>query len=78
MKSRGCRKRRKVAGLYTKGELNKLVDSLCHPLFKVDKGFMILDGFLHALIKQNPPLSIRKFIRHNLSKLIEGARERKN
>ena len=40
-----------MAGLYTKGELNKLADSLCHPLFKVDKGFIILDGFLHALIE---------------------------
>ena len=72
------RKGRKLTRPYTKGELNKLIDSLCHPLFKVDKGFIILDEFLHALIEQNPPLTIRKFIRHNLPKLIQQIKRTEN
>ena len=57
--------------LYTQGELNKLIDSLCHPLAETDKGFILVDGLLHAFVEQNPPVTIRKFIKYNLPKLIE-------
>jgi len=56
---------------YTKGELNKLIDNLCHPLFKTNEGFILVDGLLHGLVEQKPPITIRKFIKHNLPKLIE-------
>ena len=64
-------KKKRVHKSYTKGELNKLIDSLCHPLFKTNEGFILVDGLLHGLVEQNPPLTIRKFIKHNLPKLIE-------
>lgn len=60
---------------YTKGELNKLIDSLCHPFFKSDKGFILFDGLLHGLVEQDPPTSVRKFIKYNLPQLIKRARE---
>lgn len=56
---------------YTKGELNKLIDSLCHPLFETNEGFILVDGLLHGLVEQNPQLTIRKFMKRNLRKLIE-------
>ncbi len=56
---------------YTKGELNKLIDSICHPLWKQNEGFILVDGFLHAMVEQDPPETVRKFIKYNLPKLIE-------
>jgi len=71
--------RRKGAKLYTKGELNKLIDTLCHPIFQENPGFILIDGLLHGLVEQNPPQTVRKFIQHNLPKLIETLkRETKN
>jgi hypothetical protein len=69
-------RRRKTANkLYTQGELNLLIDSLCHPLAEADKGFILVGGFLHGLVEQNPPVTIRKFVRYNLPKLIEQLRK---
>jgi len=48
-------------------------DSLCHPLFDSNPGFVLVDGILHGLVEQNPSLTFRKFIRHNLPKLIDKA-----
>ena len=77
MNVRGSNKKYKRKSLYSKGELNRLIDNLCHPLFEVDEVFIVLDGFLHALVEQNPSLSIRKFIRHNLPKLIEQVKRKR-
>ena len=55
----------------SKGQLNKLIDSLLHPLFKKHPGFVILDGVLHALVEQNPEESLRKFVKYNLDKLVK-------
>jgi len=56
---------------YTKGEINRLIDSLCHPLSKTNPAMLIIDGFLHGLVERNPPLSVRKFLRHNIPMLME-------
>lgn len=63
--------RKKVRKLYTKGELNKLIDSLCHPLSKKDKGYILVDGLLHAMVERDPPRTVKKFIKYNLPKLME-------
>jgi hypothetical protein len=62
------KKRKKKA--YTKGEINKLIDSLIHPLTKTDKRFVLVDGLLHGVIEQNPPQSVKKFVKYNLPELI--------
>ena len=67
---------KKARKLYTKGELNKLIDSLCHPFFKTNVGFILVDGLLHAMVEQNPPITVKKFIRYNLPKLMEQIREK--
>lgn len=56
---------------YTKGELNRAIDDLIHPLFKIDGGFVLVDGVLHGLIEQNPPQSVRKFIKYNLPAIMK-------
>lgn len=69
--SRVSRKRKVRSNPYTMGDLNKFIDDLCHPLFKEDAGFILVDGFLHGLLEQNPPLSVKKFMKYNLPKLME-------
>lgn len=32
---------------------------------------VVLDGFLHGMVERNPPLSARKFLKHNMPMLIE-------
>jgi len=71
MKNRLERKRTRT--IYTKGEINRLIDSLCHPLSKTSPAMLIIDGFLHGLVERNPPLSVRKFLKHNVPMLIEEA-----
>ena len=51
--------------VYTKGELNQVIDSLIHPLAKKDPRFILLDGIFHAIIEENPTESIMKFLRYN-------------
>ncbi len=56
---------------YSKGQLNKMIDSVMHPLFKKDAKFIIVDSALHALVEQNPTLSISKFLKYNLQEIVQ-------
>ena len=62
---------------YSKAELNKLIDAVIHPLAREDPSLLILDGFLHALVEQNPPLTVRKFLKYNLLRLIANLKKPK-
>ena len=63
--------KRKTRRPYSKGELNKLIDSVCHPLSKTNQGFILVDGLLHAKIEPNPSETVKKFIKYNLPKILE-------
>jgi hypothetical protein len=67
---------RKTKGTYTKGELNKLIDSVIHPFCKNDKRFILLDAFLHAMVERDPPQSVRKFVKYNLPEILKQLNER--
>jgi hypothetical protein len=67
------RKRRRR---YSKGELNRLIDGLVHPLYRRNPELMILDAVLHGLVKQNPPETVLKFIRYSLPKVIRETTSR--
>ena len=58
---------------YTTGELNRLVDDLCHPFYKENQGFVLVDAVLHGLVEKNPPESVRKFLRYNLPTIVKEA-----
>jgi len=60
------RKRR----LYSEGQLNRLIDSLLHPLFNRNPELMMVDTILHAIIEQNAPETVKKFLRYNLPRII--------
>jgi hypothetical protein len=72
------RKKKRAHKPYTKGELNKLIDSLCHPLFETNDGFILVDGFLHGLVEQDPPTTVRKFMKYNLPRILEQVRKKSN
>jgi hypothetical protein len=71
MASFSRKSKRKRRRQYSKGELNRLVDDLMHPLSDKKPALLILDTVLHGLVEQNPPETIRKFMRYNLSKILE-------
>jgi hypothetical protein len=56
---------------YTKGELNKLIDSLCHPLCEMNDGFILVDGVLNAMVEKDPPVTVKKFTKYNLPKILK-------
>jgi hypothetical protein len=51
------------------GNANRLIDELIHPHFKEHPAFILLDGFLHAMVEQNAEESFRKFLKYNAPKL---------
>lgn len=61
----------------SKGQLNRLIDDLLHPFFKVDPAFILLDGFLHGLVERDPSESTRKFLVYNLPELIKQLEKRR-
>ena len=52
--------------LFTRGEQNRVIDSIIHPFRKTDKGFVLVDGILHGLVERDPPQSALKFVKFNL------------
>jgi len=68
--------KKKTEKIYGRGELNKLIDSLCHPLFKTNEGFVLVDGLLHAMVEQDPPRTVKKFIKYNIPKIMQKISEK--
>jgi len=69
--------RRKRRSLYSKGELNRLIDGLLHPLFDMNPAFSLVDAILHGFVEQNPSETAFKFLRYNLPKIIGEFAEKK-
>jgi hypothetical protein len=64
-------KTRKKPEIYTDGDLNKIIDAIFHPLAKKDANYMALDTFFHAIVEHNPSITIHKFIKYNLPKILD-------
>ena len=77
MESKKHISKRKRKSAYTKGELNRLIDGVCHPLCANDKRFLLVDGFLHAFVERNPPETVRKFVRYNLPMIMKELGEKR-
>ena len=66
------RKRKKMRSMpYTRGQLNRLIDDLCHPFYKENQSLVLVDGVLHGLVERNPPKSVRKFLMFSLPGIIK-------
>jgi hypothetical protein len=55
----------------SKGELNKVVDTLVHPYFKQYPALIVVDGIVHGLIEQDLRTSIPKFVRYNAALILK-------
>jgi hypothetical protein len=65
------KKRKKHRKNYSTGELNVIVDSVLHPLYKKTELMRIVDGLIHAAIEQNPKQSMKKFVKYNASAILK-------
>jgi hypothetical protein len=51
---------------------------VCHPFFKENLGFILVDGILHGMVEKDPPERFGKFVRYNLPQIVkEITRKRK-
>jgi hypothetical protein len=50
--------------------MNKMIDAAMHPLTRNDLTFWAVDGILHGLVEQNPEVSLKKFVKYNVPKII--------
>lgn len=65
--------------IYSKGEVNRLIDCLLHPLFDVNPAFRLVDTILHGFAERKPPETAVKFLRYNLSRIVvEFSPKKKN
>jgi hypothetical protein len=64
-------RKKKTPSHYSKGELNKLIDDVLHPLIDSSPELIMVDTVLHGLIEQNPSETTLKFIRYTLPKILK-------
>jgi hypothetical protein len=55
---------------YTKGDLNKAIDLILHPLFEEYPWLIGVDGLLHGMVEGNSAESLEKFLKYNAPKLL--------
>ena len=70
------RKKSRGKKLYSPGELNYMIDAVIHPLYKKSQSLRLLDGAVHAIIEQNPRMSIKKFVKYNLPEIAKKILEK--
>jgi Asp-tRNA(Asn)/Glu-tRNA(Gln) amidotransferase B subunit len=70
MKAKKKISRKKANTLYSKGQLNYLIDATIHPLTDKNTSFVLVDELLHILVEKNPSISLTKFVRYNLPQII--------
>jgi hypothetical protein len=49
----------KRGSFITKGQLNRIIDMLLHPSFSQKPELRIINGLLHALVEQDPKVSMK-------------------
>jgi hypothetical protein len=65
-------KRTKQRVVYSRSDINKILDTIIHPWIKEYPWLTFVDGLLHTLNERNPKASLQKFIHCNLKPLIDG------
>jgi hypothetical protein len=48
-----------------------MIDDALHSFYRINEGFILVDGALHDVVELNPPQSVKKFIKYNLPLVIE-------
>ena len=55
---------------YTRGELNRLIDSIWHPPAKLNPELLIIDWIFHVIVEQDLSEPTVEFIQYNLPRLM--------
>jgi len=61
----------RIRKTYSRGELNKMIDSALHPLIRLSPVFLLIDQVAHMMVEQNPQESVVKFVRYTLPQIIK-------
>jgi hypothetical protein len=56
---------------YSVGQVNRLIDDLVHPFYENSQWVRFADGVLHGLVEQNPKVSIEKFVKYNMPRILK-------
>ena len=69
------RKRRKAARkarpIFSKGQVNRLIDDAVHPLKKLDWSFTVIDEALHMINEGDIQQSVIKFVEYSLPEILK-------
>ncbi len=65
------KRRRNKQSLYSRGDINRLVDAAVHPLLKESKIFLVVDELGHMLVERDPRESLLKFTRYQLPQVLK-------
>lgn len=62
-----------------KGQANKIIDLILHPLMKGEDEvrIIVLDALAHAIVEQDPDESMRKFLKYSFPRLLRANARRK-
>jgi hypothetical protein len=52
-----------------------MIDAFFHPAAEEDPRYWIADTFFHGLVEQNPELTLKKFTRYTLPKILRQLAE---
>lgn len=65
------KRKRKHNKLYSKGQLNRIIDDLIHPFYGENEALRLLDGLLHGFVERDAAVSLEKFIKYNVPTLVK-------
>ena len=69
---KGTRRKHRLAseGSITLGQVNRSIDEVMHPFFRLGPLPIIIDSVAHAVVERDPPKSIEKFFLFNFGPLL--------
>ncbi|MFH0896645.1 MAG: hypothetical protein V1850_01160, partial [Candidatus Bathyarchaeota archaeon] len=64
---------KKTKTQYTRGEINKVIDSVVHPWARgeTEAAALIIDSVLHAMVEEDAVKSLQKFTKYTLPKILD-------
>ena len=57
--------------MFSKGQVNRLIDEAIHPLKKMDWSFTIIDEALHMINEGDIQQSVIKFVEYSLPEILK-------
>ena len=63
--------------MFSKGQVNRLIDDAIHPLKKMDSSFTIIDEALHMINEGDIQQSLIKFVEYSLPEILKELLKKK-